>query len=1047
MKKQRSGAPSVRRQWGGDRREQPLPPVAIPISDRRIAMGRVAVVTTVVGWALYFWTWLSGEFIQGQAWNSRYKVEAVFYLLVVTALTCSAIAYLVSRLGFFYRSRAHRRVPRAGLDEFFDSTTPSLTVIVPSYQEDARVVRNTLLSAALQEYPGLEVVLLIDDPPQPKSKRHRKLLREARALPGQIEAMLAEPAGHFAAALERFESSMPEGSEATVADMAVLSSHFEQAVHWLNELANGQEIVDHADTFFADQVVRGLAADLAVGAAAIRAAAREGSVLPRERIVQLYRRLVWTFQAKLSSFERKLYGSLSHDANKAMNLNSFIGLMGNSYRDAVTVAGRVLIPADPDVADLQVPDPDYVLTLDADSVLLPEYCLRLVYLMEQSEHARVGVAQTPYSAYPGSATRLERIAGATTDLQHIVHQGLTHYDATFWVGANAVLRKRALDEVMETGYAGNWEIRRYIQDRTVIEDTESTIDLGTRGWQLLNYPERLSYSSTPPDFGSLCIQRRRWANGGLLILPKLRRQSKARRARGERTRFGELFLRTNYMASICWSTISLLLLLAYPFRNQLVSPLLGLVALPYFIAMASDLKYCGYKRLDVLRVYGFNLMLLPVNLAGVGNSIVQALTGDKSVFGRTPKVRDRTVPGLLFVVAPYVLVGLAVFTVLRDYEGSRWDNAVYAGLNAVLASYAIMAFIGVRHSIVDMCVQVKARLYKPERPRAQAHVDPASVVANPAVVDWAAALHFGRLDHSYRTPSMPVTPVASLGPATAMPQRLTLDVEALPDEVPAEVTAPAEPAPPPVGAAVDGASPTPAPDQYPRLAFRTVFQPVVDLATRETVGCEALTRFEDGVAPAWRIADAAERGVGIELEATLALAAVVTARALPAGVWLSLNASVEFARSGVALRKVVEASPNPIVVELGESDDLDDEDSPLRRALAELPGEVGTAIGCARPSYDSLRHVQELRPRFVKLQRAWVAGVDGDPARRALVGAMVAIVREYGGTVIAEGIESDGELAALLDAGVRLGQGYLLGRPGGLTTDADLAPSLDSISA
>ena len=73
------------------------------------------------------------------------------------------------------------------------------------------------------------------------------------------------------------------------------------------------------------------------------------------------------------------------------------------------------------------------------------------------------------------------------------------------------------------------------------------------GWTLFNYPERLSYSATPPDFGSLCIQRRRWANGGLLILPKLRRQAQARRRMGQRPRFGELFLRWNYMASIAWA--------------------------------------------------------------------------------------------------------------------------------------------------------------------------------------------------------------------------------------------------------------------------------------------------------------------------------------------------------------------------------------------------------------------------------------------------------------------------------------------------------------
>ncbi|MGK4422613.1 glycosyltransferase family 2 protein, partial [Klebsiella pneumoniae] len=53
---------------------------------------------------------------------------------------------------------------------------------------------------------------------------------------------------------------------------------------------------------------------------------------------------------------------------------------------------------------------------------------------------RVGIIQTPYSAYRGRRSHLERLAGATTDVQHIVHQGLTAFDATFWVGANAVIR-------------------------------------------------------------------------------------------------------------------------------------------------------------------------------------------------------------------------------------------------------------------------------------------------------------------------------------------------------------------------------------------------------------------------------------------------------------------------------------------------------------------------------------------------------------------------------------------------------------------------------
>ena len=85
----------------------------------------------------------------------------------------------------------------------------------------------------------------------------------------------------------------------------------------------------------------------------------------------------------------------------------------------------------------------------------------------------------------------------------------------------------------------------------------------------------------------------------------------------------------------------LVFLLAYPFESKLLSPLILLAALPYFAAMARDLKRCGYKRTDILRIYGFNLILLPVNLAGVLKSLQQAVTGKKIPFARTPKVSNR----------------------------------------------------------------------------------------------------------------------------------------------------------------------------------------------------------------------------------------------------------------------------------------------------------------------------------------------------------------------------------------------------------------------
>jgi cellulose synthase/poly-beta-1,6-N-acetylglucosamine synthase-like glycosyltransferase len=708
-----------------------------------LSASRLALVVTVAAWIAYVVTTIIRQFVNNGAQGMRFTSEAVSYLVVVTLLTSSALAYLVARHGFLVRARHHRRVPRAAIDDHFSRSMPTLTVLVPSYKEEARVVRQTLLSAALQEYPFQRIVLLVDDLPDPTDERDKQLLAGALALPGHIEELLAEPRSRAEKALSTAEHRAADGREPTIADVATAAAAYGDAAAWVQELADreAEAALDHTDIFLAEHVLGRLAEDLQAVGRAIASAAAAGNVLDADRLLQLHRRLVWTFRTEVSAFQRKRYVNLSHEPNKAMNLNSYIGLAGGAYREVEVERGVRLVPAGGGPRDLVVPDPDFLLTLDADSVLVPEYCLRLVHLMEQRENSDVAVAQTPYSSYPGSATRLERLAGATTDLQHISHQGMTHYDATFWVGANAVLRKAALDDIETTDEHEGYQVHRYIADRTVIEDTESSIDLVVRGWRLHNYPERLSYSATPPDFGSLSVQRQRWANGGLLILPKLWNQIRNRRRRGERSRPGELLLRINYMASICWASFGLLLLLAYPYSDRLLSPLVVLSAAPYFLAMASDLKRCGYKRLDVLRIYGFNLVFLPVNLSGVLTSLGQAITGRKIAFKRTPKVRNRTTASLSFVVLPYCLVAFSVWTLWRDILHGHWGHAVFAGTNAALTLYAIVAFIGLRHSLVDVVVNLFQRL-RPRRRRAGG-APTGDVDAAPT---WEEVLHYGSLD-------------------------------------------------------------------------------------------------------------------------------------------------------------------------------------------------------------------------------------------------------------------------------------------------------------
>jgi cellulose synthase (UDP-forming) len=722
--------PKVRRQWGTERGSGAAP-IMHPVPTRRAMSGaRFALFLTLAAWAAYAFEQVR-RYV-ADPFGTRGTIEAIVYMLLVTLLTASAVAHLLARLGHLQRVRGHRRTPRAVMDAVFDESNPTLTAIIPSYKEDRRIIRQTLLSAALQEFPNLRVVLLIDDPANPTGKEAKRQLAEARALPGEIAELLDPPRRRFEAALDVFESNSAGGTP-TRDDIWRLSATYDDAALYLREWANGEEIIDHVDAFLVDEIIVALAVDLETVAGALREAMEADAEISAARVRRLYRRLVWIFRADMSSFERKRFASLSHEPNKAMNLNSYLGLMGGRYRIRETPAGAIHLPVRGGSFDLEVPDPDYVLTLDADSMLLPEYCLRLVSFMEQPENADVSVVQTPYSAFRGAPTRIERLAGATTDLQHIVHQGLTHYDATFWVGANAVLRKPALDSIMTEEAHNGFTVRYYIKDRTVIEDTESSLDMRLHGWRLVNYPERLSYSATPPDFGALCVQRQRWANGGLLMLPRLWQLARRKDGRSRRQVALEMFLRLSYLASVSWASVGLWLLLLYPFDQHLLSRWAVLTAVPYFAALATDLHRTGYKRRDVFRLYGLNIMLLPVNTAGAARSIGQAIGGQKSAFARTPKVKKRTVTPLVFVTFPFIISIWSSVTLVNDLAAHRYLHAGFSGVNALITLYVMLSMHGLIATASDIAHDIHEWLLRPIRRVGEA--------TRPA--DWVTVLYHG----------------------------------------------------------------------------------------------------------------------------------------------------------------------------------------------------------------------------------------------------------------------------------------------------------------
>jgi EAL domain-containing protein (putative c-di-GMP-specific phosphodiesterase class I) len=227
-----------------------------------------------------------------------------------------------------------------------------------------------------------------------------------------------------------------------------------------------------------------------------------------------------------------------------------------------------------------------------------------------------------------------------------------------------------------------------------------------------------------------------------------------------------------------------------------------------------------------------------------------------------------------------------------------------------------------------------------------------------------------------------------------------------------------------------------------RSAFHPVFQPIVELATDKVRGFEALTRFHDGTAPDVWFEEAHRLGVGLALERACLEAAFIAARDLPAGPWLNVNVSPELVLAGM-VEDIVPSGDREIVLEITEHQAIKDYAS-FRAAVAAMRDRVQIAVDDAGAGFASLRHIVELEPAMVKLDRSLVAGIDSDQARAAVVAGMVRFAESAGLVLLAEGIETREELTTLRRLGVRLGQGYLLGKPATVATPAGLVehPSL-----
>jgi EAL domain-containing protein (putative c-di-GMP-specific phosphodiesterase class I) len=221
------------------------------------------------------------------------------------------------------------------------------------------------------------------------------------------------------------------------------------------------------------------------------------------------------------------------------------------------------------------------------------------------------------------------------------------------------------------------------------------------------------------------------------------------------------------------------------------------------------------------------------------------------------------------------------------------------------------------------------------------------------------------------------------------------------------------------------------------FSFEMAFQPIVDVASQRIWGHEALVRGLNGESAASVLANVTEETRYRFDQACRVKAIEAAGRLFEDG---ELRLSINFMPNAVyepaaCIRTSLEAArrvgfpTERIMFEFTEDERVHDAGH-IERIIAEYR-RLGfiTALDDFGAGYAGLKLLAEYQPNLIKIDMALLRGVDDSPAKQAIVAGIAGIARALDITVIAEGVETEQELAVLRATGIRLFQGYLFARP------------------
>lgn len=559
---------------------------------------------------------------------------------------------------------------------------PGALILVPAYNEEAELLRRSLLCHMLQKYTNKQIVLLLGNEYYDPKESVARNTEEVTAVVEGLNWYFTEK-----------EAAVHDILNSGRSLNSVIPSIYREMSLWVTDLAmeiQNSPVKYPTDNYVVDNSLLVLKEYFSQRASL--AESMTAADLKKEADV-----VTGIFTCRIKIFMRTRYDNLEQEKTKAGNLTAYLPFINREIVETCDEKSGLpsLIPGE------EHNRYKYISIFDCDTIARPGYLLRKIIYLEREDTQDVGLIQSPYvvpapePSATGSASGVQSYWFLPTSL------GLTTYKSAFWLGFNSCWRYETLKQIPD------------FLAETVIEDVEVSLKILETGQKIVTSPEQQCTTYSPNDLRGVQVQRTRWASGGLRIV-KIYLASLFRKKLSVHN-FMELFLRTNYIANL--NLLPVFITLLFILQTPLHYICLPYVAIQYvnylLIYFVISTRKTNYSVRNIYDGLAISFFMNFFYLRGLAYSIKVLIKRDRNqVFNATPRSADLVINnptqvktlkkkkefqidafeiiGILFLLT--LLVGAAINNIRF---GHYYD--LFVPYQLICVVYSIFRFVGLKH--------------------------------------------------------------------------------------------------------------------------------------------------------------------------------------------------------------------------------------------------------------------------------------------------------------------------------------------------------------